>query len=386
MDKIRITEERTKKFLLEMTEIAISDKINALVEKVDDNYSSELLNYYSVIMLKYFNQENSDELISFKDTKEAAGLKIKDSKKKNKFMREMELISLIEYIYMTKYDKLIKKLIYKTTKTRFFHTTGGYNPLNDPSFYENLKNEAISYATEGFLIGIRRYNPASETKLITYVTWWIQQRIVYFIEKHSTINKGHKVIINDEDMIEKNYDQNGELKFNKYANIKFENYSFVKTEDVERPEDLEKLSMADVGYDRHGGKMHDIIQFFCQNNDLFLYFEYLIIKYDILLEEYIYFIDHVKDESIKECFYKQINEVIDTLRRRGYKELKDFHGVETYHKLPETLILFFNLDKSEYLSVKRVLKQKLVNILKNVFLEKKPNRKRKSKEDDKYKQ
>ena len=382
MDNLKITEERTKEYILEMTNIAMSENINVLVESVDDNYTSELLKYYSTIMLKYFDQENSNELISFKETKEEVGSKIKDPKKKMVFKREMELLSLIEYIYMTKYDKLIKKLIYKTTKTRFFHTTGGYNPLNDPAFYENLKNEAVSFATEGFLIGIRRYHPKSQTKLITYVTWWIQQRIVYFIEKYSTINKGHKVIINDEDMIEKEYDHNGELKFNKYANIKFENYNFIKTEDVERPDDLEKLTSMEEGYDRHGGKIYDIVQFFCQNNDLFLYFEYLIIKYDILLEEYIYFIDNVKDEQIKECFYKQINEVVDTLKRRGYKELEDFQGVDTYHKLPETLILFFNLDKSEYLSVKRVLKQKLVNILKNVFLEKKPNRKRKENKDD----
>jgi len=69
------------------------------------------------------------------------------------------------------------------------------------------------------------------------------------------------------------------------------------------------------------------------------------------------------------------------LRKRGYPDLEDFEGVRYYHKLPETLGQFFNLEKSEYLQVKRVLKQKLINILKNVFLEKKPNKKRNPKDD-----
>jgi len=222
-----------------------------------------------------------------------------------RFKTEMELLGLIEYVYMMKYDKLIKKLIYQTVKNRFFYSNNGYNPMNEPGFYESMRNEASSFAIEGFLIGIRRYTPNSKTKLITYVTWWIQQRIVYFIEKYSTINKGHKVIINDEDMVEENRNNNGDIVFNKYANVSFENYNFVKTDDVDKPNDLEKLSSFEDGYNRHNGKIYDIIRFFCENKDLFLYFEYLIIKYDILLEEYIYFIETVKDEKVKDCFFSQ---------------------------------------------------------------------------------
>lgn len=367
---VKISKEKTQEYINFATEMTLEEDIDKAVLNLDDNYTSPVLEYYCAIMEEYFDTSNSDELIDFKTQKNEL---LEKTKKEDLpiLKKHLELLSLIEYLYMMKYDKLIKKLIYQSTRSRFFLGAGGYNPLQDPNFAENIRNEAISFATEGFLIGIRRYNTNSETKLITYVTWWIQQRIVYYIEKHATINKGHKKIINDEDMVEDFVKDDGEVEFQKYANVKFENYKFVKTDELEENGDVGRLSDdGGAGYDRHDGKIYDVLRFFCENKDLFLYFEYLIIKYDILLEEYIYFIDQVKDEEITNCFYEEINRVIYVLKTKGYEDLEDFNNIKRYHKLPETLMMFFNLEKSDYLSVKRVLKQKLINILKNIFLDK----------------
>jgi len=266
-----------------------------------------------------------------------------------------------------------------SSKKRFFVGKNTYNPMQDPNLFERLKNEAVSYATEGFLIGIRKYSTNSKTKLITYVTWWIKQRIVYYIENFSSINKGKKTIYDEENFEIERDEETGKIKFSKYANIKFENYNFVKSDDIGKYEELEKMQMNGDIFSRHDGKIYDILTFFCRHNDIFLPFEYLLIKYDILLEEYIYYIDIAKDEEIKTCFYKQIIKVNELLKSKGYPDIMEFGGIKEYYKLPETLMLYFNVEKKEYLTIKRILKQKLINILKNVFLEKKKRKKRGSK-------
>ena len=303
-------------------------------------------------------------------------LKEEISKKKFEMDMDFELLGLVEYIYLYKYDRLIKKEIYTQIKKRFFVGKNIYNPMQDMNLFDRLKNEAISFATEGFLIGIRKYSTLSKTKLITYVTWWIKQRIVYYIENFSSINKGKKTIHDEESFEIQKDEETGEIKFNKYANIQFENYNFIKSDDIAKYEELEKLQFSNDMFSRHDGKIYDILTFFCRHNEIFLPFEYLLIKYDILLEEYIYFIETAKDKEIKDCFYKQINEVNDILKSKGYKDLMDFDGIKEYYKLPETLMLYFNVEKKEYLTIKRILKQKLINILKNVFLEKKKRKKR----------
>lgn len=296
--------------------------------------------------------------------------------------RDFELIGLIEYIYIYKYDRLIKKEIFTQIKNRFFVGKNIYNPLQDPNLFERLKGEAISFATEGFLIGIRKYSTKSKNKLITYVTWWIKQRIVYYIENFSSINKGKKTIQTEEQFDIERDEETGKIIFNKYANIKFENYNFVKSDDIGKYEELEKLQMNGDVFSRHDGKIYDILQFFCKHNDIFAPFEYLFIKYDILLNEYIYYMDIAKDEEITACFYKQIIDVNNLLKSKGYPDIMEFGSIKEYYKLPETLMVYFNVEKKEYLTIKRILKQKLINILKNVFIEKKPRKKRGSKNED----
>ena len=296
--------------------------------------------------------------------------------------RDFELIGLIEYIYIYKYDRLIKKEIFQQIKNRFFVGKNIYNPLQDPNLFERLKGEAISFATEGFLIGIRKYSTKSKNKLITYVTWWIKQRIVYYIENFSSINKGKKTIQTEEQFDIERDEETGKIIFQKYANIKFENYNFVKSDDIGKYEELEKLQMNGDVFSRHDGKIYDILQFFCKHNDIFAPFEYLFIKYDILLNEYIYYMDIAKDDEITACFYKQIIDVNNLLKSKGYPDIMKFGSIEKYHKLPETLMVYFNVEKKEYLTIKRILKQKLINILKNVFIEKKPRKKRGSKNED----
>jgi len=318
---------------------------------------------------KYYYSGN--EIISIEDRSKKLEELYKEHLQLKYIMdRDFELIGLIEYIYMYKYDRLIKKEIYTQIKKRFFVGQKIYNPMQDGNLFERLKNEAVSFATEGFLIGIRKYSTTSETKLITYVTWWIKQRIVYYIENFSSINKGKKTIY-DEESFEIKKDEDGLIKFDKYANIQFENFNFIKSDDIAKYEELEKLQFTNDIFSRHDGKIYDILIFFCKQNHIFLPFEYLLIKYDILLEEYIYFIETANDEDIRNCFYKQIIEVNEILKSRGYEDIMDFNGIKEYYKLPETLMLYFNVEKKEYLTIKRILKQKLINILKNVFLEKK---------------
>lgn len=364
---VALETDKTKEYIKELQDVVLDENIDKLVLKYDDSHNSKILNYYFSIIHKYFDSSNSEELIAFSEKKKEVAENI-PKEERYEFKKNMEFAQLVEFIYMKKYDRHIKKIIYNETKKKFFSGNTNYNPLQEPTFADNIRREAESYAIEGFLIGIRKYEPSSKNKLITYVTWWINQRVNFYIEKHSTINKGHKKIIKDEDMVEGFVKDDGELEFKKYANIQFENYKFVKTDDLEENNNVSQLSMKDEGYNRHDGKIYDILKFFCSHKDLFLDFEYLIIKYDILLEEYVYFIDDMKDKEIEKCFYSEINHVIEILRNKGYQELEPFEKIKRYHKLPEALMLFVNLEKSEYLSVKRILKQKLTNILKNVFL------------------
>ena len=85
-----------------------------------------------------------------------------------------------------------------------------------------------------------------------------------------------------------------------------------------------------------------------------------------MYETYIYFTLIDPNEQIKECFYKDVNKIIDKLSV-DFPELKDFKPHENVNKLPDLLETFFNLEHSEYLAVRRTLKQKFVNILTKVF-------------------
>jgi len=370
---------------------ATNSKGKIIFEDFGIIYNEEVLTLSNILSLDENDKLSKTKKLIFEEIKDE-NVDIKEklieytaeyiTGKKYEMDRDFEFIGLAEYIYIYKYDRLIKKEIFTQIKNRFFVGKNIYNPLQDPNLFERLKDEAISFATEGFLIGIRKYSTKSKNKLITYVTWWIKQRIVYYIENFSSINKGKKTIQTEEQFDIERDEETGKIIFQKYANIKFENYNFVKSDDIGKYEELEKLQMNGDIFSRHDGKIYDILKFFCKHNDIFAPFEYLFIKYDILLEEYIYYIDIAKDEEIRDCFYKQIIDVNNLLKSKGYPDIMEFGNIKEYYKLPETLMVYFNVEKKEYLTIKRILKQKLINILKNVFLEKKPRKKRGSKNDD----
>jgi hypothetical protein len=229
-----------------------------------------------------------------------------------------------------------------------------------------VKREALSYAMEGFLIGMRRYDISMGNQLSTYMTWWLEQRVIYYIEKDSTLNKATKIIDNL-----KNYSfedaEEDDFKFHKFDNIKYSNFNFQDIDDlsnviVEQEAVFFNNTQLELTY--------DILIFFCKYKDIFMYHEYLLIKYDLLLENFIHFIDINPKEEIIECFYKDINIFVKKLQKEeDYKDLKEFTKVTEFYKISELLESYFNVQHSDFLSIKRSLKQKFMNMLNKIFTE-----------------
>jgi|SaaInlV_100m_DNA_6_1039743.scaffolds.fasta_scaffold03043_2 hypothetical protein len=349
--------------------------------KFNGNNNNEDLFNYNDILKRYFDITDSNSLIAFRETKKnfldnfKEGVSEKVVQIKGDFpeitqlqiRKEFEYISLIEMVFIEKYKKLINKTINNTINGRVVGNAGdilgkdegGIHTKKGPNRQEKLKGEAQSYAIEGFLLGMRRYQPSAGTKLITYVTYWVNQRIVMYVERSSSLNKAKKSFNGlDEYTMEDN------VNYKVYDNIKYTNYNFVNIGDMAGSISQESTDIIDTVDERK--KLIKILRFFCENKDLLLYYEYLILKYDILYETYIYFTLIDPNEQIKECFYKDVNKIIDKLSV-DFPELKDFKPHENVNKLPDLLETFFNLEHSEYLAVRRTLKQKFVNILTKVF-------------------
>lgn len=289
---------------------------------------------------------------------------------------ELEYILLAEYIYINKFDKLIKKIIHKNTQNRYISssvagTISSSNTEKNLSSKHNkddllnlVKKEALSYAMEGFLIGMRRYDISMGNQLSTYMTWWLEQRVIYYIEKDSSLNKATKIIDNL-----KNYSfedaEDEDFRFHKFDNIKYSNFNFQDIDDmsnsiIETEEVFFNYTQQDLVY--------DILVFFCKYKDIFMYHEYLLIKYDLLLENFIHFIDINPKQEIIDCFYEDINIFIKKLQKQEeYKDLKEFTKVTEFYKVAELLETYFNVEHSDFLSIKRSLKQKFINMLNKVF-------------------
>jgi len=381
-----------------MTIEQINEKIRFFNEKIlltedefqdfaftfDDSNDSETLIEYNTILNKYFDLTDSDSLLDFKKTKSNLIKEFEDNTSETyerltslqpelnvrHIKKEFEYVALIEMVFIEKYKKLIKKSINKTINNRVIGNAGDILGTVDntamgskgPTRQEKLKEEALSYAIEGFLLGMRRYQPSSGTKLITYVTYWINQRIVTYVERASSLNKGKKTFdgLADYDMD----NQESETGYKKYDNIKYTNYSFVNIGDMSTSLSVDNDYVIDSADDK--AKLLKILRFFCENKDLLLYYEYLILKYDILYETYLYFAVFSPVEEVQKCFFEDVQKIIDKLSPQ-YPELEGFEPHENYNKLPELLELFFNLEHSDYLSIRRTLKQKFVNILTKVF-------------------
>jgi len=227
-----------------------------------------------------------------------------------------------------------------------------------------VKREALSYAMEGFLIGMRRYDISMGNQLSTYMTWWLEQRVIYYIEKDSTLNKATKIIDNL-----KHYSfedaEDEDFKFHKFDNIKYSNYNFQDIDDMSNSiTESEDNFFNDVKTE----VVYDILIFFCKYKDIFMYHEYLLIKYDLLLENFIYFIDINPKQEIIDCFYKDINIFIRKLQKQeGYENLEEFTKITEFYKISELLETYFNVEHSDFLSIKRSLKQKFINMLNKIF-------------------
>jgi len=381
-----------------MTIQKINEKIRFFNEKIllsedefqdfaftfDDSNDSEILKEYHMILNKYFDTSNSDSLLDFKRTKSNVIKLFEDTNTDTHkeliakhpelttrhIKKEFEYIALIEMVFIEKYKKLIKKSINTTINNRVIGNAGDILGIADinlsskgPTRQEKLKDEALSYAIEGFLLGMRRYQPSSGTKLITYVTYWINQRIVMYVERASSLNKGKKTFdgLNNYDM---DNIESDDFSYKKFDNIKYTNYSFVNIGDMSTSLSIDNEHIIDSADDKT--KLLKILRFFCENKDLLLYYEYLILKYDILYESYLYFAIFNPIEAIEKCFFEDVRKIVSKLSV-SYPELKDFEPHENYNKLPELLELFFDLEHSDYLSIRRTLKQKFVNILTKVF-------------------
>lgn len=290
---------------------------------------------------------------------------------------ELEYILLTEFIYINKFDKLIKKIIHKNTQNRYISSSVSgtissssseklqTSKYNKDDLLNLVKREALSYAMEGFLIGMRRYDISMGNQLSTYMTWWLEQRVIYYIEKDSTLNKATKIIDNLKHYSFEDTEVD-DFKFHKFDNIKYSNFNFQDIDDMTNS----IVENADSFFDN---AQHDLVQdilvFFCKyKDDIFMYHEYLLIKYDLLLENFIYFIDINPKQEIIDCFYKDINIFIKKLKKEeGYENISEFSKVTEFYKISELLESYFNVEHSEFLSIKRSLKQKFVNMLNKIF-------------------
>lgn len=388
--------EYTKELLKELIQIVSKDEQefqNSAYNFDDSNENKYLLEYNRIVSL-YFDKENSDTFLNFKEAKnnilklfksEEENLEAEELLKKYEILeinpnvnvrvlkKEFEFLSTLELIYLEKYNKLIKKTINNSVKTRIVGNAGDIlsseevrqKDIKGPSRQEKLKQEAHSYAIEGFLLGMRRYQPSSGNKLITYTTYWLNQRVIYYIEKSSSLNKPKKTFDGLSSYEFESSNEEEEFLYKKYAHIKYTNYNFVNIGDMATNLNAD-IGDASYTLDQEK-KLLKILRFFCENKDLLLYYEYLLLKYDILFETYLYFTFEKPNEAVKKCFFKDVEHMVTILSQNDHPELVGFNVHKDFNKIEEILYAFFDLEHSDYLSVRRTLKQKFLNILTKVF-------------------
>jgi hypothetical protein len=367
----------------------LEEKYNKIFEEHEDKFLLDTIIFKKYNCREYFDitEKLNDLIVDYTEEEKELIYKIlKYNNNKSKIEKEiieleLEYILLTEYIYINKFDKLIKKIIHKNTQNRYISSSvsgtisSSNTEKNNQSKYNKddllnlVKREALSYAMEGFLIGMRRYDISMGNQLSTYMTWWLEQRVIYYIEKDSTLNKATKIIDNL-----KHYSfedaENEDFRFHKFDNIKYSNYNFQDIDDMsnsitESEDNFFNNVKTEVVY--------DILIFFCKYKDIFMYHEYLLIKYDLLLENFIYFIDINPKQEIIDCFYKDINIFIRKLQKQeGYENLEEFTKVTEFYKISELLETYFNVEHSDFLSIKRSLKQKFINMLNKIFTDTEP--------------
>ena len=362
----------------------LEQKYNEIFEEHEDKFLLDTIIFKKYNCREYFDitEKLNDLIIDYTEEQKELIYKIlKYHNNKTKIEKEiieleLEYILLTEYIYVNKFDKLIKKIIHKNTQNRYISSSvsgtisSSNTEKNNQSKYNKddllnlVKREALSYAMEGFLIGMRRYDISMGNQLSTYMTWWLEQRVIYYIEKDSTLNKATKIIDNL-----KHYSfedaEDEDFKFHKFDNIKYSNYNFQDIDDMSNSiTESEDNFFNDVKTE----VVYDILIFFCKYKDIFMYHEYLLIKYDLLLENFIYFIDINPKQEIIDCFYKDINIFIRKLQKQeGYENLEEFTKITEFYKISELLETYFNVEHSDFLSIKRSLKQKFINMLNKIF-------------------
>lgn len=367
----------------------LEEKYNKIFEEHEDKFLLDTIIFKKYNCREYFDitEKLNDLIVDYTEEEKELIYKIlKYNNNKSKIEKEiieleLEYILLTEYIYINKFDKLIKKIIHKNTQNRYISSSvsgtisSSNTEKNNQSKYNKddllnlVKREALSYAMEGFLIGMRRYDISMGNQLSTYMTWWLEQRVIYYIEKDSTLNKATKIIDNL-----KHYSfedaENEDFRFHKFDNIKYSNYNFQDIDDMSNSiTESEDNFFNDVKTE----VVYDILIFFCKYKDIFMYHEYLLIKYDLLLENFIYFIDINPKQEIIDCFYKDINIFIRKLQKQeGYENLEEFTKVTEFYKISELLETYFNVEHSDFLSIKRSLKQKFINMLNKIFTDTEP--------------
>jgi len=349
----------------------LNDKIGKIGLKktadwIDDSYESKYLRLYNIIINKFFNTQNTEIILNFKTARELLKEQCKNLKEEILLKNYLEFTSVLEYIYYEKYSNLVSKIVHYNINNRYI---GNILTDSDETQYSQeekgvinnniIKREAKSYAFEGFVVGIKKYNPKSKTKLFTYVHWWIQQRVVYFIERKASINSCTKSKVNIQEEYTMEDMDNQKVSTDKYQQTKYINYAFVSSSGVTN---LTKDEDTDEFEKYMNEKYFEIIKYLiCGDIELLRYYEYLILKYDILLDVFIGFVESRKDEEVSACFFKDL-EVLNNLT--GVEEF-DFKNIKFY-EMSQNLEDFFKLEHTEYLKIRRNIKQKLVNLVKRI--------------------
>jgi hypothetical protein len=342
------------------------DVIEYCIENIDDKHTSPLLIKYTHLRKKYYVYSFSKKKESLYVFKKA----LLDKHKHNPYLKKiLEFIKNVETLYTYKFYRRLRQQIRNSINTSFNSNYGILSVKKEEavSFQRNddprnlLKMEAESYAVEGFLIALRKYEVNKNASLSTYIHQWLKSKISHYVEKGSSLNKAKK---NNNALVDFNLEdrEKEDFSFGKFDHIQYENQQFQSNN-----EESHSYSFDYFDFEKNEVKILDILKFFCDHKDIFHHYEQLILKYDLLLDYYVVILNTGRYPEVEKCFYESFNENVDILNNNYNFDIKEFFELNNYNDLPLLLKSYLNLGHDKHLVVRRSLKQKVHSILNKLF-------------------